>query len=198
MNGLQMVSRAKNIRIIALTTLAVISAMPKLAGSELATAAEKVDEPHEVNALRDSSISNALLSTPNRPTDGPFLQRSNANGNPLWSIPVTSLTSTLQRPLFSPSRRPRPVAILTPIQAPPVPPPVVEQPRRPLLSLVGAIAGTVDGIAIFVDETSKNMVRLKTGEGHAGWILRDVESREVTLQNDGYTAVFTLSNPPAK
>ena len=65
-------------------------------------------------------------------------------------------------------------------------------PNRPPLALVGAIAEEHEGIAIFLDETTKRIIRLKTGESHDGWTLRSVRGREVTLQKDHQTAVVGL------
>jgi general secretion pathway protein N len=100
-------------------------------------------------------------------------------GNPLWNRPLTSFAATRERPLFSPTRR----APSIPMTAP-----GLVQPRpavtRPPLSLVGAIVGEKDGMAIFVEETTKDVVRLRTGESHQGWILRSVQRREVTLERD--------------
>ena len=50
------------------------------------------------------------------------------------------------------------------------------------LLLVGAIAGETEGIAIFLDHTTKGTIRLKTGEGHLGWTLRQVKGREAILR----------------
>src|SRR5262245_7427318 len=56
-----------------------------------------------------------------------------SGGNPLWQIPVTSLSTTRERPIFSPSRRPPPT-----VNAPIAPskPLAVAGPDRPPLSLV--------------------------------------------------------------
>jgi general secretion pathway protein N len=67
---------------------------------------------------------------------------------------------------------------------------------RPPLSLLGAIVGDKDGIGIFIDETTKAMVRLRTGESHQGWTLRSVQKREVVLQSDRQTAVLELPTGP--
>jgi general secretion pathway protein N len=114
-------------------------------------------------------------------------------GNPLWVIPLDSLTATRQKPIFSPSRRPPPIAAAPFVQATPAP--AAERPSRPPFSLVGAIAGEHDGIAILVDDATKLVVRLKTGESHSGWALRKVSRREVILQRNQETAVLSL--PPA-
>jgi general secretion pathway protein N len=114
-----------------------------------------------------------------------------ARGNPLWAIPLSSLTATRERPLFSPSRRGPAVIELASV---PPPRPVISQPRRPLLALVGTIAGETQGFAIFFDDTTKGIVRLKTGEAHSGWTLRSVTKREATLQKDRETAILALPN----
>ena len=116
------------------------------------------------------------------------------SGNPLWAVPLSALTVTRERPLFSASRRPPPL----PVAAQPVvqvrtAPPPPRQRQQPRLLLVGTVGGD-EGIAVFVDQTTQTILRLRTGEGHDGWVLRAVRPREVTLQNDGDTAILAL--PP--
>ena len=153
-----------------------------------------------VNAPPEEPVSRqhnpgTLLATVNPPLTDVGPRGSPGHGNALWAMPLSSLTATDERPLFSPSRRPPPAVIeLASAQ----PTPLVDQPRRPLLSLVGAIAGDSDGIGIFVDEATKRVIRVKTGESYAGWTLRSVTTREATLQRDRENAVFSLPNPPAK
>ena len=76
---------------------------------------------------------------PERPAD--------PTGNPLWAIPLSSLTATRERPLFLPSRRaPAPAVAGTPVVvAPPPPPPPAAEPEQPPLMLVGAIASDTEG-----------------------------------------------------
>jgi general secretion pathway protein N len=121
-------------------------------------------------------------------------------GNPLWAVPLSALTVTRERPIFSSSRRaPAPPVAAAPVMqarpAPPPPPP--RQPERPRLSLVGTVGGE-QGIAVFVDQATQAIVRLRTGEGHDGWVLRTVDGREVTLQNDSNTAVLTMPRPDGR
>jgi len=120
-------------------------------------------------------------------------------GNPLWAVPLSALTVTRERPLFSSSRRPPPPVAAAPIvqtRAPP-PPPKPREPERPRLSLVGTVGGE-EGIAVFIDQATQAVVRLRTGEGHDGWVLRTVGGREVTLQNDRDTAILTLPRPDGR
>jgi len=117
-------------------------------------------------------------------------------GNPLWVIPLESLSATRERPIFSPSRRPPPPPVLAAASAAPAkpPPPKPAEPDHPLLSPVGTIVGGGENIAVFLDQATKDVVRLKIGEGHDGWILRSVRGREASFEKDHQTA--TLALPP--
>ena len=116
-------------------------------------------------------------------------------GNPLWGIPVNALRATRERPIFSPSRRP-------PVAAPPAAPPpqivknaVPPQPDEPALNLIGVVVGNGEGYAVFLDNTSHAIVRLKTGEGEGGWVLRSVANREAVLERNHRTAIMRLPSP---
>jgi general secretion pathway protein N len=115
-----------------------------------------------------------------------------ASGNPLWSVPLSVLTATQERPIFSISRRPPPRAVAGPRIEPvadPVPPAVIEPPP---LSLIGAVVGDRDAIAVFLDRSTQAVVRLRAGEAHAGWLLSSVLGRQVTLTRDDRTEVLVL------
>jgi general secretion pathway protein N len=118
-------------------------------------------------------------------------------GNPLWAIPLSSLSIARERPIFAPSRRPAAPVV---IAAPPVLP---TQPAKPTeanrlnLALIGTVISSTEGIGIFLDQPSQRLVRLKTGEQHAGWILRSVRAREVTLENGARVQILSLPQPGA-
>jgi general secretion pathway protein N len=63
------------------------------------------------------------------------------------------------------------------------------------LSLVGTIAGGAEGIGVFLDSSTRGVLRLKMGESHEGWVLRTVRRREATLQKGSQIAVLTLPPP---
>jgi hypothetical protein len=115
-------------------------------------------------------------------------------GNPLWGIPIESLQATRERPLFSSSRRPpAPAVIATPVEAPKVvaaPP----EPEVPAFDLVGIVEGDGQGYAVFINTGTHDIIRLKTGEGQDGWILRSVKGRKAVLEKNNKTAVVEL--PP--
>ena len=103
-------------------------------------------------------------------------------GNPLWSVPLSVLTATQARPIFSASRRAPPRAVVAPPIEPVAPAPAPKGPERPPLALVGAIVGDRDAVAVFLDQTNQKIVRLRKGEAHSGWVLNSVRGREVTLK----------------
>ncbi len=121
-------------------------------------------------------------------------------GNPLWAVPLGTLSETVARPVFSLSRRPPPPLV---VAAPPIPqaetktPPPTE-PDHPLLTLLGTIVGKFDSIGIFLDETSKNVIRLRTGQVHGGWTLRSVRRRVASFERDHLEATLELSPPGAE
>lgn len=116
-----------------------------------------------------------------------------ATGNPLWGIPIGALHATRERPVFSSSRRPpMPAVISPPVEpvkavAPPTPP-------KPALDLLGIVEGNGEGYAVFINTTTHDIVRLKTGEGEDGWVLRSVSGREAVLERNDHTEVLEL--PP--
>ena len=128
------------------------------------------------------------ISTPSQDGGRPL-----PSGNPLWAIPLSVLTATQERPIFSASRRPPQRAVTAPVDrviAPP--PPKAAVPERPSLALIGAVVGESDAIAVFLDQTSQKIVRLHQGESHAGWELNSVQPREVKLRKADRTEVLAL------
>lgn len=118
-------------------------------------------------------------------------------GNPLWVLPLKQLSTTRDRPIFSPSRRPPPPAtpsIIAPVAVrQPVKP---AEPEHPAVSLLGTIIGIDDRIGVFIESGTQNIVRLRVGDDHQGWVLRLIKSREVTLVRDHeQVAVLELAPP---
>jgi general secretion pathway protein N len=115
------------------------------------------------------------------------------SGNPLWSVPLSVLTATQERPIFSGSRRPPPRAVAgPPIQPVIVPVARPAEPEHPALALIGAVVGDNDAIAVFLDRTNQKIIRLRSGDEHAGWVLSSVQGREVTLKKAEQTEVLAL------
>lgn len=118
-------------------------------------------------------------------------------GNPLWSVPLSALIATQERPIFSAMRRPPQRAVAaSPVEDSPAPPPRPVEAPPPLL-LVGAVVGEGDAIAILVNRTDQKVVRLRQGESLGGWSLTSVQPREVTLKQGERSEVLALQRPDA-
>jgi general secretion pathway protein N len=157
-----------------------------------------VSPPMSVSAL-DDAVNPGPRELPLTPVKPPVAAATKTipTGNPLWAVPLKALSVTRERPIFSPSRRPPPPVVVG-LPPEPVRPRVVQkpaEPERPRLALVGTVTGEAENIAVFLDEATKEVVRLKAGENHTGWILRSVTGREVVLQKDSETAILALPTP---
>jgi general secretion pathway protein N len=147
-----------------------------------------------------------LLSAPPTPRTGnapqsdstpdaqsaPAAVANEPSGNPLWAIPLKSLSFTRERPLFTPSRRPPAPAVAYVQPVPPVVLPPPAAPNTPRLALIGVIVGGRDSVAILVDQTTREVLRLRTNEGHDGWILRSIQGRDAILEKSPFTAILRL------
>jgi hypothetical protein len=128
-------------------------------------------------------------ATPNAPAAERTL-----SANPLWEMPLKQFSVTRERPIFLPSRRPpTPPASIVTVAKVVVPKP--KEPEQPQLSLVGTISGDDAKFGIFVDQATKNVLRLKVGEDFQGWQLRSVQAREASFQKNQLTFVVALPQP---
>jgi len=115
------------------------------------------------------------------------------SANPLWAMPLKQFSVTRERPIFLPSRRPP----ATPEATAAVPKVVAlpKEPERPQLSLVGTIAGDDDKFGIFVDQSTKAVIRLRVGDDFQGWKLQSIQGREASLEKSQKTVVLALPQP---
>ena len=116
-------------------------------------------------------------------------QSAAAPANPVAAQPLDQLSTMLDRPLFSPSRRP---------PAPP-PPPVVQAaeppappPSPPNLVLFGVVMDGEGARAVVRAGADKKLVRAQIGDEIDGWKVSQIEGRKVVLSLDGRFATFTL------
>ena len=117
----------------------------------------------------DQSVNSAAVEIGR---SGPQAQKTPSDvttsvGNPVLAIPLSKLSMTRDRPIFSPSRRP-PTIAAPPVMARPVEPAKPAAPENPPLVLVGTVAGEDSGIAVFVEQASENTVRLRINEKSPG------------------------------
>jgi general secretion pathway protein N len=113
-------------------------------------------------------------------------------GNPLWTVPLSALPATRDRPLFSVSRRPPFVA--APIAAPPpkqeaLAPPA---PERPLLALIGTIVSPKASVAILQGSNAESISRLRVGQENDGWRVRGIGIRSIVVEKGAQSVQLGL------
>jgi len=114
-----------------------------------------------------------------------------APSNPVAAQSLDQLSTILDRPLFSPSRRPP--------APPPAPPPIVQAaeppappPPPPNLVLFGVVMDGEGARAVVRAGADKKLVRAQIGDEIDGWKVSQIEGRKVVLSLDGRFATFTL------
>ena len=142
-------------------------------------------------SLWDSPATPAAAVNSDAPVQSPVRRE---RGNPLWAVPLATLSDTRERPIFSRSRRQPPaVPSVSAPMAPPIPPGPTKDELR--LSLVGTVSSDDQSLGIFVDQTSKATLRLKVGEDYQGWRLRSVHGREVTMARGELSETLKFPEP---
>jgi len=161
-----------------------------------ASASTAISDPldDQANGVRaDVSSVPSVVEVPPA-TPGASAERP-LSANPLWAMPLKQFSVTRERPIFLPSRRPPapPPSAMTVSKV--VAPPKPKEPEQPLLSLVGTIASDEDKFGIFVDQSTKAVLRLRVGEDFQGWKLQSVQGREASFQKNQLTFVVALPQP---
>ena len=186
-------------RVTILACLCVLPAVAGLARAAIAPAASGEAIAENAVVVPGETLERAPQSGPVSPpvaaAVAPSSEPAATSANPLWAIPLSALTATRDRPVFSASRRP-PAPAVAPVAAVPAPPPPPPtEPDKPNLVLVGTIVGDANSFGIFIDQTSRTALRLKLGEQHEGWTLRSVQKREAMLVKDQQIAVIEMPPP---
>ena len=48
---------------------------------------------------------------------------------------------------------------------------------------------------MFLDQATNNVIRLRTGQDHLGWVLRSVKGREATLEKNQQSTTLEFPQP---
>lgn len=100
----------------------------------------------------------------------------------------------VERPLFSPTRRPPPPP--PPALAPLAAPPVALPPPAPALSLSGVIAGGGGGVALLRRPQDAAPVPVALGGRIDGWTVAEIRPRSIVLRRDDRSVTVDLPQPP--
>lgn len=176
------------------TGLAALCALLGTAEAMAATSSRVDILPDDAASSPAESVDVGAVRPIARPA--PATSKPAPRGNPLWSVPLSALTGTQERPIFSATRRPPPRAVAAaPAEEAQTPPPPKPVEAPPPLMLVGAVVGEGDAIAILVNRTDQKVVRLRQGESLGGWSLTSVQPREVTFKQGDRSEVLALQRP---
>lgn len=124
-----------------------------------------------------------------------FVADLNARGvastiNPVASVSKTLLTDTINRPLFTATRR-------QPISAPPaaIPPPAPPPPPDPrALQLVGVMVGKDGEVALVRLRGQRRSQSVRTGEIIAGWTVKEITSRSMRVSKADVEATIGVAS----
>jgi hypothetical protein len=189
------------VRKLAIRTL--VFALPLYVGASAATALSDASLDDHADGTKPNASVPSVWSEPTTTvvevtippsTPGPPAAERPLSANPLWGMPVKHFSVTRERPIFLPSRRaPGPPASIVTVAKVVVPKP--KEPEQPQLSLVGTISGDDARFGIFVDQATKNVLRLKVGEDFQGWQLRSVQGRGAAFEKNQQSFVISLPQP---
>ena len=111
--------------------------------------------------------------------------------NPLAAQSMEGLSATVDRPLFSPSRRAPAPPPVPAAQAPAPPPPPAPPPN---VVLVGIVMDGESARAVIRAGADKKILRARIGDDVGGWKVSQIEGRKLVLSLDDRLATFTLFN----
>ena len=189
-------SCAIRILILALSLCASASATTAISDSLLDDQADGAKTKASVPSTWSEPASTVVeVTIPPATPNTPAAAERTLSANPLWEMPLKQFSVTRERPIFLPSRRPPAPAASTVTVAKVVAPPKPKEPEQPQLSLVGTISGDDTRFGIFVDQATKNVLRLKVGEDFQGWQLRSIQAREASFQKNQLTFIVSLPQP---
>src|ERR1700744_6573751 len=137
-----------------------ISAVALLAGAMLVLAPPQVRAVTSPtpDILPNDLIPDAVAVASVKPLARPKVEPAKVlpSGNPLWAVPLSALTATQARPIFSASRRPPQPAVVAPApELASAPPPAPAEAEHPPLALIGAVVGSDQAIAVFLDRATQ-------------------------------------------
>jgi hypothetical protein len=107
--------------------------------------------------------------------------------------PIDSFTAIVERPLFSPSRRP-PLPIAAPVEEaePAEPEPLPEATSAPAMRFVGTIGQGGAMTALIVREGHDVVDKLRVGDEVDGWRVSRVTASQLVIEHEAERLVLTV------
>jgi general secretion pathway protein N len=182
---------------LALFAPAFVSTFMAHAGPIAPRGGPEVTAAVEAAPLLDGTLVERLEATA---SPAPLIPDAPIKGNPLWSIPLSALSETRDRPLFNVTRRPPPETV---VAAPMLDPPTDNKPSElegPPFTLIGTILSSEARVAVLLDQATSRVTQLRQGKTDAGWTAQSVGARSIVLRKGDSLKTLNLPGlniPPA-
>jgi general secretion pathway protein N len=160
----------------------------------------------ENNALGDSSMAarnggvapaDPTTSALPHPLAAAATHDSPLKSNPLSSIPLSALSETRDRPLFSVTRRPPPADAAVGAVAKASVDDKSPGPELPPFVLKGTVLGSNDRVAVLLDPATNRTSQLRLGKSDSGWTVLSVSPRSIVLRKGELLTTLELPRPSA-
>ena len=125
----------------------------------------------------------------------PLIPDAPIKSNPLWSIPLSALSETRNRPLFNVTRRPPPE---TAAPAAGLSIPAEDKPAElegPPFALMGTILSSKTRIAVLLDQATSQVTQLREGKMDSGWTAMSVGARSIVIRKGDSLKTLNLPGP---
>ncbi|PZF75692.1 hypothetical protein DK847_17800 [Aestuariivirga litoralis] len=125
--------------------------------------------------------------------------------NPWQDLDTASYAAIVERPLFNPSRLPRPPEPVVETPPPPVdsqpppeppPPPPPQGPGPEDYKLLGVASGPDGRIAAVRVAATGDVVYLRQGESVDNWVVVEVADRSIAIGSEGAPVTYSLFATP--
>jgi general secretion pathway protein N len=126
----------------------------------------------------------------------PFIPDAPVKSNPLWSIPLSALSETRDRPLFNIARRPLPPAKVVAVSA--SKPSAEDKPpefEAPPFALMGTILTSKARVAVLLDQATSRVTQLRQRKIDSGWTALSVGLRSIVFRKGELQRTLNLPGP---
>ncbi len=153
--------------------------------------------PEVTAAIDGSPVADRTLIERLQPAvaPAPLIPDAPVKSNPLWSIPLSALSETRDRPLFNATRRSPPEAG---VAAPALQPSAEDkplEPESPPFALMGTILSSKARVAILLDQTTSRVTQLPQGKIDSGWTALSVGARSIVLRKGDLLRTLNFPGP---
>lgn len=121
-----------------------------------------------------------------------------AAANPLHDLTSAQLAEITERPLFNPTRAPRPApepAIVTPEPADTTPAPAAPEVNPADYQLLAVASGDMGRVAVVRFAPENRIYHLRQGQYLSDWLVEDVSDRSVKLSHAGQNFEIAMFKP---